>query len=96
MDGHVALDDHMAGEDFRKGDFGVDCCGGESESEKEAKVHGENLYIATGGLAESLVARERDYGLKTRGGPLTRFPWRSTVTSTRSAILMKGIPLFIP
>jgi hypothetical protein len=27
---------------------------------------------------------------------LTRFPLRSTVTSTRSAILMKGMPLFIP
>jgi hypothetical protein len=36
------------------------------------------------------------YCLKTNGGPLTRFPLRSTVTSTRSAILMKGMPLFIP
>src|SRR5215467_1680701 len=36
------------------------------------------------------------YGLNTSGGPLTRFTWRSTLTSTRSAILIKGIPLFIP
>jgi hypothetical protein len=36
------------------------------------------------------------YCLKTKGGPLTRFPFSSTVTSTRSAILMKGMPLFIP
>src|SRR5215469_16048446 len=32
------------------------------------------------------------YGLKTNGGPLTRIPLRSTVTSTVSAILTKGIP----
>jgi len=36
------------------------------------------------------------YCLKTNGGPLTRFPLRSTVTSTVSAILTKGIPLVIP
>src|SRR6516162_7477539 len=36
------------------------------------------------------------YFLKTRGGPLTRLALRSTLTSTRSAILMNGIPLFIP
>jgi hypothetical protein len=36
------------------------------------------------------------YCLKINGGPLTRFPLRSTVTSTRSAIVTKGIPLFIP
>ena len=36
------------------------------------------------------------YCLKTNGGPLTLFALRSTDTSTRSAILMKGIPLFIP
>lgn len=37
-----------------------------------------------------------DYCLNANGGPLSRFPLRSTVTSTRSAILTKGIPLFIP
>ena len=37
-----------------------------------------------------------DYSLKTTGGPLTRFPLKSTVTSTRSAILINGMPLFIP
>src|SRR5260370_12587109 len=36
------------------------------------------------------------YSLKTSGGPLTRLPLRSTLTSTRSAILMNGMPLFIP
>src|SRR6202040_1518050 len=36
------------------------------------------------------------YCLKTKGGPLTFFPLRATLTSTRSAILMKGMPLFIP
>jgi hypothetical protein len=36
------------------------------------------------------------YCLNTNRGPLTRFPWRSTVTSTRSAILMNGMPLFMP
>src|SRR5215469_81377 len=36
------------------------------------------------------------YFLKTRGGPLTPLALRSTLTSTRSAILMNGIPLFIP
>ena len=40
--------------------------------------------------------RRDSYSLNTNGGPLTRFPLRSTVTSTRSAILMKGMPLFIP
>ena len=34
--------------------------------------------------------------LKTTGGPVTRFPLRSTFTSTRLAILMNGMPLFIP
>ncbi len=38
----------------------------------------------------------RLYCLKTTGGPLTRFAFRATVTSTRLAILMKGMPLFIP
>jgi hypothetical protein len=36
------------------------------------------------------------YSLKTSGGPLTRFTLRSTVTSTRLAILTKGMLLFIP
>ena len=36
------------------------------------------------------------YCLNTNGGPLTRSIMRKTVTSTRSAILMKGIPLFMP
>src|SRR5262249_34335237 len=36
------------------------------------------------------------YCLRATGGPLTRFTLRSTVTSSRSAILMKGMPLFIP
>jgi len=36
------------------------------------------------------------YCLKTSGGPLVRSTLRSTVTSTRSAILINGMPLFIP
>ena len=36
------------------------------------------------------------YCWNTNGGPLTRFPLRSTFTSTWSAIFMKGMPLFIP
>jgi len=42
------------------------------------------------------VRRRPCYCFKSMGGPLTRFPLRSTSTSTRSAILMKGMPLFIP
>ena len=37
-----------------------------------------------------------DYCSKSTGGPLILFALRSTVTSTRSAILMKGMALFIP
>ena len=36
------------------------------------------------------------YCLKTTGGPLTRAALRLILTSTRSAILMKGMPLVIP
>jgi hypothetical protein len=36
------------------------------------------------------------YRSKTSGGPLTRLPLMSTVISTRLAIQMKGMPLFIP
>jgi hypothetical protein len=42
------------------------------------------------------LLRRTGYCLKITGDPLTRFPLRSTVTSTRSAILIKGMPLFIP
>ena len=48
---------------------------------------------------DSSCERRESYGgysLNTTGGPLTRFPFRSAVTSTRSAILMNGMPLFIP
>jgi transposase InsO family protein len=38
----------------------------------------------------------KSYCLKTTGGPPTRLPLRSTVTSTRLAMRMKGMPLFIP
>ena len=36
------------------------------------------------------------YYFKFTRAPLTRFALRFTVTSTRSAILMNGMPLFIP
>jgi hypothetical protein len=42
------------------------------------------------------VFHKEGYCWKTSGGPLTLAPLRSTLTSTRSAILMKGMPLFIP
>jgi hypothetical protein len=44
-------------------------------------------------------AQRRDvsnYCWKTGAGPLIRFHFRLTFTSTRLAILMKGMPLFIP
>jgi hypothetical protein len=37
-----------------------------------------------------------NYCWKTGGGPLTRFHFRLTFTSTRFAILMKGMLLFMP
>src|SRR3974390_1942878 len=37
-----------------------------------------------------------DYCSNAGGGPLTRFHLRLTLTCTRFAILMKGIPLFMP
>ena len=37
-----------------------------------------------------------NYCWKTGGGPLTRFHFRLTFTSTRLAIFMKGMPLFMP
>ncbi len=40
--------------------------------------------------------RPASYYFITTGGPLIRFPLKSTVTATRSAIVTKGIPLFIP
>jgi hypothetical protein len=47
-------------------------------------------------LREHQNLQRRCYLLKTSGGPLTRFALKSTVTSTRLAILMKGMPLSIP
>jgi hypothetical protein len=41
------------------------------------------------------VPRRTGYCLRTTGGPLIRFSLRSTVTATRSAILIKGM-LLIP
>jgi hypothetical protein len=54
--------------------------------------------------ATSLICRDgivygkslAGYCLNTSGGPLTRLPFRSTITSTRSAIFTKGMPLFMP
>ncbi len=44
----------------------------------------------------SPIEKRSGYFFMFSGGPLTRLPTRSTSTSTRSAILMKGMPLFIP
>jgi hypothetical protein len=41
------------------------------------------------------IFRNNGYSLKTNGGPLTRFTLRSTLSSSRSAILWKGVLLFI-
>lgn len=48
------------------------------------------------GVAGSPSFKSDIYCFKTTGGPLTLLPLRSTLTSTRSAILMNGMPLFIP
>ena len=39
VDGHVALENHVAGEDFGEGDFGLGGEGGGEEAEGEAKLH---------------------------------------------------------
>jgi len=41
------------------------------------------------------ITSHAGYCLNAKGGLLTRFPLRATLTSTRLAILMKGMPLFI-
>jgi hypothetical protein len=48
VDRHLALQDHMAGEDLRERDFSSDeeRGSGKAQSETGAKVHDENLYIA--------------------------------------------------
>lgn len=48
-----------------------------------------------GGLIKNAELRA-GYCLILTGGPLTRIAFRESVTATRSAILMKGMPLFIP
>ena len=56
----------------------------------EKRDYDRNIYL--------FAARQLPgaYFLRTNAGPLTRFPLRSTVTSTVSAILTKGMPLVIP
>jgi hypothetical protein len=54
------------------------------------------LVIAQCLVTSSSLLCQAGYCLKTTGGPLTRFALSATVTSTRLAILMKGMPLFIP
>ena len=44
----------------------------------------------------NLLLQAASYCWNTGGGPLTRFHFRLTFTSTRLAILMKGMLLFIP
>ena len=46
--------------------------------------------------SSSPIEKRSGYFFVSTGGPLTRLPTRSTSTSTRSAILMRGMPLFIP
>jgi hypothetical protein len=69
--------------------LGVVCAGAPGSSQDKPKPgllrSGEERTPATSG-----------YCLNTNLGPLTRFPLRSTITSTRSAIFTKGMPLFMP
>ena len=53
------------------------------------------------GIAERLTVKARwihtrDYCSNAGGSPLIRFHFRLTLTSTRFAILMNGMPLFMP
>jgi len=48
------------------------------------------------GLARFPFCRISNYCWKINGGPSIHFHFRLTFTSTRLAILMKGMPLFIP
>ena len=43
-----------------------------------------------------LAPMEYSHCSKAGGGPLTRFHFKLTLTSTRLAILMNGMPLFMP
>jgi hypothetical protein len=60
------------------------------------EAFGWNRKMSVMGILQQLGKVGAVYCLNTNEGPLTRFPFRSTVTSTRSAILTNGIPLFIP
>jgi len=78
--------------------------------EAESQIQTNALRLTVGRSHQKAHAREArsgkhattrseegySYCFHTTGGPLTRFPLRSTVTSTRSAIVTKGMPLFIP
>ena len=44
----------------------------------------------------NLLLQAGSYCWNTGGGPLTRFHFKLTFTSTRLAILMKGMLLFMP
>src|SRR6266404_8035188 len=52
--------------------------------------------MTNGTVRTSYQARITNYCWKTGAGPLILFHFKLTLTSTRLAILMKGIPLFIP
>src|SRR5208283_2583377 len=64
------------------------------DAENTALDNSSNYQTPNIGWGDS--GRKLPYCLKTNGGPLTRLPLRATVTSTRSAILMKGMALFMP
>ena len=52
--------------------------------------------LLVGGAKEQSRHKKVGYCLKTRGGPFISLASRAMVTSTWSAILMKGMPLFMP
>jgi hypothetical protein len=62
VNGHVALEDHVAGEELGKGDFGLGSKGGSEEAEGEAKLHGVLrllLYRLDFGLTRLAAGRFR-------------------------------------
>ena len=61
---------------------------------KDLVVSGGDVSKQNGRAAAGLD--RTSYCLNTIGGPLIRFPLRSTVTSTLSPMWTKGMPLFMP
>lgn len=74
--------------------FGREHCSGYELLSVLGFFCGARLSISDAALGTAFLPDH--YCFHATGGPLTRFPLRSTTTSTRSAIVTNGIPLFIP